>query len=121
MTSVRGPIVVGVDESEPSLFALRYAADLADALQTELVAVHVHPEGAEGYLSSAPNAMEIPSMEEGKDALDESARQTVRDLLASVTIPWRFVLRVGSRAEELHVVAGEVEASMVVGGSRGRD
>lgn len=122
MTTQFGPVVIGIDESEPSLHALKYAANLADALRTELVAVHVHPEGSEGYLSTSSvwTPTMIPYLEEGKDELDKTVKREVRELLASTTLQWRFIQRVGDRAGELQDVASELGASMLVVGSRGR-
>ncbi|MFE2889566.1 universal stress protein [Streptomyces sp. NPDC059272] len=47
-------IVVGVDGSEPSKAALRWAAEQATALHTDLVAVHAWEPAANGHAPYAP-------------------------------------------------------------------
>jgi len=105
-------IVVGVDGSDPSLRALRVAAELTDDLHdTELVVVFAH------YV---PLAMP-PDVAENMygDVLDDAEqkiRVAVADVLTGATTPWRFVSRRDEPAAALARLADEVNARFIVVG-----
>lgn len=69
------PIVVGVDDSEASLAALRWAADEAAAHQAPLIAVHVLDPRCRGF---------APYAQPGSDDADELGESAMPDDTATV-------------------------------------
>ena len=73
-------IVVGVDGSEPSMAALRWAAEQAAVLHTDLIAVHAWEPAANGHAPYAPApAGPTPAQEHERAAQVLAA--TVREAL----------------------------------------
>ncbi len=114
----KGPIVVGVDGSEASADALRFARDAARKERADdgldLVVVHVRHAPWSGV--SAETALPVA------DTLDEIERdteRTVRRLLDGDFVTWRWVVRDGDPAKEIVAAAEEVDArAIAVGGHR---
>ena len=110
--SDRSRIVVGVDGSEPSIAALRHAAELAEALRCslEVVTTWVAPM-AGGYRSRG----DWPPEQDAQTALQESISAAFGDQppadLTATTIP-------GPAA--LTLIEVSADARMLVVGSRGR-
>jgi nucleotide-binding universal stress UspA family protein len=106
-------IVVGVDGSENSLVAVEWAAGLARLLDAEVVAVHalglLEPLGSDDPVPSFPHREEIRRLFETTwcAALDTAGVRT------------RHVLHDGPAVDVLLAVADEVEADLIVVGSRG--
>ena len=117
VTGAAAPIVVGVDGSEPALIALRRALELADVLNRDLhIVTAVHLSG----LVQAGLAMSILSEPEIEQQISDNVWSQVSDEFAS--FPDVEVTRVDRRgypADELVAYAHEVEAEMVVVGTRG--
>ncbi|HUG63907.1 MAG TPA: universal stress protein [Gaiellaceae bacterium] len=112
-----GPIVVSVDESDGARAALRVAGDLAEALSTTLVLVHVAPR------TEAPGVSTAPA---GQQRLREAELEDARELLQRVAseaglgddVQQRA--EIGSAADRIVALCAELDASFVVLGSRGR-
>jgi len=111
-------IVVGLDRSEPSLAALDLAADLAEVLGGSLSVVEVVE-----YVPPFPLGPETATTSAGEErALDrtatlaEDAVQAIRKQGVSVQV----VVRSGTPASTLVEVADDVDADLIVLGSRGR-
>ncbi|HEX4903458.1 MAG TPA: universal stress protein [Acidimicrobiales bacterium] len=107
-------IVVGVDGSDDSAAAVRFAGGLASALGAEVVAVHalglldrLEPDGPR--VPTQPHREEIAAKVEGEwtDALREAG------------VPHRAVLHDGNPVDVVLHVIDEVGADLVVLGSRG--
>lgn len=108
-------IVVAVDGSEPSTWAIQFAARLARATGAELTAVHVFPEP---YYSPEV-AIPIDELEAAARARGEA---TMRDQCAHVPpeVPCERVVRQGSAADHIVEAAGERSADLIVLGTHGR-
>lgn len=77
-------IVVGVDGSEPSMAALRWAAEQAAVLHTDLVAVHAWEPAANGHAPYAP-APAGPTVAQQREQADQVLAATVREALGART------------------------------------
>ncbi|MFI6620248.1 universal stress protein [Streptomyces sp. NPDC050528] len=77
-------IVVGVDGSEPSMAALRWAAEQATVLHTDLVAVHAWQPAANGHAPYAPAPAGLTPAQECDRAAQVLAA-TVREALGPRT------------------------------------
>ncbi|MFF9060374.1 universal stress protein [Streptomyces sp. NPDC101213] len=75
-----GRIVVGVDGSEASSSALRWAAEQARALGAEVVAVHAWEPSAPGFAPYAPVAAR-PTAAAERDAAARRLADTLREVL----------------------------------------
>ena len=73
-------IVVGVDGSEASMAALRWAAEQAQVLHTDLVAVHAWEPAASGHAPYAPAPARTTTAQEHERAVQVLAA-TVREAL----------------------------------------
>jgi nucleotide-binding universal stress UspA family protein len=113
-------LVVGVDGSEPSLEALRWAAGLAGQISAALTVVHVrHVPTIWSENPSAFRAIE-PYLEE----LQQLAFTRSAEILSEAGLPLTFEVRDGDPAEQLDRAATELQAELVVvsgHGHRGLD
>lgn len=78
----RTAIVVGVDGSEASMAALRWAAEQAQVLHTDLVAVHAWEPAARGHAPYAPVPARPTVVQEYEQAAQVLAA-TVREALGT--------------------------------------
>jgi nucleotide-binding universal stress UspA family protein len=113
----RGPIVVGVDGSESSLDALRFAAQHASKDRAEegldLVVVHVRTRP---WMMTTQT---IAPVAEAADTIAQQAEDDVKRLLFGSPVTWRWVSREGDPARELVKVAEEKQArAIAVGGHK---
>ncbi|WP_329267077.1 universal stress protein [Streptomyces sp. NBC_01451] len=94
-------IVVGVDGSEASLAALRWAAEQARVLRAEVVAVHAWEPCGTGLAPYAPVSAR-PTADEQRDQAAEVLASTVRTAFgARIDRPVRAVLIEGPPARVL--------------------
>lgn len=107
-----GPIVVGVDGSPFAAAALAWAADLARAIDAEVVAVH-----AFGLLAHLHAGAE--SAEQHRAEVEDALRSRWVAPLAGAGVRYRTVLAEGNPVTALLQVADETRARMVVVGCRG--
>ena len=107
---VEGPVLVGVDGSEPADLAVGYAADEAARRGTTLVLAHVR-DGDE----IPPD--DVSGAREGGDALLDAAAAAVRATHPDLAVEER-VLR--SAKPEQALVEASGNAALLVVGSRGR-
>ncbi|WP_329241532.1 universal stress protein [Streptomyces sp. NBC_01478] len=77
-------IVVGVDGSEASMAALRWAAEQAEVLHTDLVAVHAWEPAANGHAPYAP-VPAGPTAAQERDRAAHVLGATVREALGPRT------------------------------------
>jgi nucleotide-binding universal stress UspA family protein len=107
-------IVVGVDASEDSLRALRWALEEASLRDASLEVVHAYPIPE---LTAMPMIVSLPS----DDELQKAAEQVLTDAIAAVGgevgVPITKIARAGSPAAVLCDVASD--AAMMVVGARG--
>jgi nucleotide-binding universal stress UspA family protein len=115
-------VVCGVDGSPDAQAALQVAARLAERLDLRLVVAHVAEPAFVPYAAAAPFGGSA-----GRDALTEeveSQEEAAERLLEQVLTPAGVVAErraaVGVPAERLAEIADEVDAELIVVGSRGR-
>ena len=111
-----GPIVVGVDGSLPSEHALCFGVGLAHRQGVRLVAVHVRRPTYGGVAESLAPGEVVAA---GRALTEDLARHAVEETCEMAGVRWEFRVRAGSPAHELHDVAREVRAGMLVIGTRG--
>jgi nucleotide-binding universal stress UspA family protein len=108
-------ILVGVDGSEPSLRALRFAADLAaDLDDAEVVVVFARYI----YLAMPEQSAEDMYGDVLADA-ERLVRQEAEKVLSDCDVRWKFLSRFGEPAGVLCAMAEELDASFVIVGRRG--
>jgi nucleotide-binding universal stress UspA family protein len=108
-----GPVVVGVDGSSNAQRALGVAADLARHLDVDLVVLH-----ALG-LMTVIEGRHVPS-EGHRDDIERLLRtEWCRALQGDPSLRWRAELVYGSPADVLLGQSTDLDASLVVVGSRG--
>jgi nucleotide-binding universal stress UspA family protein len=116
-------IVCGVDGSPDSQAALRVAARLADRLRLKLVVAHVAEPAHIPYAAAAPfggMAGRAAVMEEVESQEENAARLLEEVVAASGFVDAERRAGVGVPAEALADIADEVDAELIVVGSRGR-
>lgn len=109
-------VVVGVDDSPESLYALDLAASIGINTRATITVVHVRFRPVGLALGSA-GAVEF---EDAEDALDAEVSRLTGERLATYPGVWNVAIRSGHVAQELLAVADEVDADLVVLGHRSR-
>jgi nucleotide-binding universal stress UspA family protein len=102
-------IVVGVDDSDASVDAVRYAGGLAARSGAALTLVHVRP--------APPPWIDQPSPDEDEAYLTAVSRSRTREALHGCAAPWSFEVRDGDPARQLEAAARERGADLVVVGA----
>jgi nucleotide-binding universal stress UspA family protein len=116
-------IICGVDGSPESRAALRVAARLADRLQLRLVVAHVAEPGYVPYAAAAPfggMAGRYEMMEEAQSQEEAAERLLEQIVVGAGLVDAEHRTGVGLPAERLADIADEVDAELIVVGSRGR-
>ncbi|MGC1211932.1 MAG: universal stress protein [Micromonospora sp.] len=113
---VGGPVVVGVDGSEPAAFAVRLAADEAVRRGTSLVLLHVRPAEAGREVPDEVAESGAAGQAESAELLGGAAAR-VRSDHSGLTVEERSV-RAAKPEQALIEASGD--AALVVVGSRGR-
>ena len=106
-------IVVAVDGSENSLVAVEWAAGLAVLVSAEVVAVH-----ALGLLEPLGSGDPVPTFPH-RDEIQQLFETTWCAALDAAGVPTRRVFRDGPAVSVILSVADEVDADLIVVGSRG--
>ena len=117
------PILCGIDGSADSQAALAVATRLANRLQAKLVLAHVAEPARLPYASTAPfGGMAGPMAITEEVGLQKEAAERLLDEVADEAglVDTERRVAVGSPAEGLADLADEVNAEMIVVGSRGR-
>jgi nucleotide-binding universal stress UspA family protein len=113
-------IVVGTDGSAQGQHAVAWAADLASQLSAKVVLVHVAPPvqppiaAAGGYIMYVPQDV----IDENRAALEEQVRDEFGAPLTAAGVAWEGRLLDGSPPIVLGDVAAEVDAQLIVVGTR---
>lgn len=117
----RGPIariVVGIDGSDGSADALRWAIELAAGVDAEVVAVHAHE--LPRYVPHATGTPFVPELENWERLAQQEFELRWCAPLAAAGVRHRMVFQVGTPGEVLLGVAERVAADLIVTGRRGR-
>jgi len=118
-TIKRKPILVAVDGSESATRALATAIELAQSLETEVVAAYVIPTpGAFEYgdAMTLPVELDLSWRTGMKEAFEEEWCKPLRDS----GLKYRLIVEDGRPASVIAGLAESVDAQMVVVGRRGR-
>jgi nucleotide-binding universal stress UspA family protein len=107
-------IVVGVDGSANSIAAVQWAAELAEGLGAEVIAIH-----ALGLLDHLDPGRAPVSVERHRDEISERFRSVWCRPLDSRKVAFREELVYGPPVEALLRTAAEHDADLIVVGSRG--
>jgi nucleotide-binding universal stress UspA family protein len=117
MTTKQLHIVVGIDGSEASKAALRWAVDEARARDARVTVVHAWRVPVEYGMYEGMSVPES-TVEEIEKAAEQTARETVADVLGSDTsVPVTTDVRCGPPSREL--VEAAADADLLVVGSEG--
>lgn len=119
---MRTSIVCGVDGSPDSQAALQVAARLAQQLNLRLIAAHVAEPAYVPYAAAAPfggMAGRYALMEE-VESQQEVAERLLEQVVVTAGLDAERRVAVGVPAERLAEIADEVDAELIVVGSRGR-
>jgi len=103
-------LIVGVDGSEASIDALRWAARLAKDTAATLTVVHVRHIPA--IWSDNPSA--FAAVEPYLEELEQSARDAAAEVLGGVELPVAFEVRDGDPTDELDRAATAHQADAIV-------
>jgi len=109
-----GPIVVAVDLSPESLYALDLAAAIAGPQGSPLHVVHVH----HGPSSLAVSASATVEFERAETEVDALIRDAMSEHLATFDGAWDLISRRGNIGHELLAEADDVDAGLIVVGHR---
>ena len=116
---MRGPLVVGVDGSDASLFGLREAASMAQATHAALIVVFVRIPPYQTW--TALTAGGVCAMKDIADATQIVIEAECIAVLGAAGLNWQLVVRCGEPAGALMAVAKEFKSdTIVVSGRRHR-
>lgn len=107
-------LVVGVDRSPESLYALELSAAIGAPRRAALTIVHVQSRPL--ALSISPNA--AAEFDRAEEEIGELIAAEARTRLGSYEGEWTVVNRRGAVAQELLAAADEIDADIVVVGHR---
>lgn len=116
-------ILCGVDDSPDSQVALRIAASLADRLRLKLVVAHVAEPAHTPYAAAAPfgRTSGPAAVLTEVESQTENAVRLLEDVVGQAgLVDAERRPDVGVPAERLADIADEVDAELIVVGSRGR-
>src|SRR5436309_15048893 len=105
-------IVVGFDDTKPARRALERAADLAEAFGAKLVVTSVAPILV-GITRNAGPLHPVDSREEHREQL-----QDARELLEARNLKGDYVPAVGEPADTIAELADDLDADLIVVGTR---
>jgi nucleotide-binding universal stress UspA family protein len=113
-------ILAPTDFSDNSTAAVRYAAELADKFQAELVLLHVVQDLALVLPDAVmPTPVATPNLDDMVAAAKTGIANLVRELDLARLIP-KAEVRVGSPATEFVVAAGDLNADLLCISTHGR-
>jgi nucleotide-binding universal stress UspA family protein len=109
---MHGPLVVGVDGSDASLFGLREAASMAQGTRSALIAVFVRPPAYKMW--TAFTFCGVCSIGAVDDVTETVIEAECIAILGSAQLNWQFEIRSGEPAAALMAVAKEYRAETIV-------
>jgi nucleotide-binding universal stress UspA family protein len=116
---MRGPLVVGVDGSDASLFGLREAATMAQATRAALIIVFVRFSPYQTWTALTPDG--VCAMQDIADATQIVVEAECIAVLESGGLNWQLEVRYGEPAGALMAVAKDYKSdTIVVSGRRHR-
>jgi nucleotide-binding universal stress UspA family protein len=119
---MRTSIVCGVDGSPDAQAALQVAARLAEQLDLRLVVAHVAEPAYVPYAAAAPfgGTTGRYALIESVESQHEAAERLLEQVLEAADLDAERRTAVGVPAERLAEIADDVNAELIVVGSRGR-
>jgi nucleotide-binding universal stress UspA family protein len=116
---MRGPLVVGVDGSDASLFGLREAATMAQATRATLIVVFVRFSPYQTWTALTSGG--VCAMQDIAEATQIIVEAECIAVLGSAGLNWQLEVRCGEPAGALMAVAKEYNSdTIVVSGRRHR-
>lgn len=114
-------IVVGSDGSEQAQQAVAFAADLARQTNADVVLVHVVGQFPPAIASTGGYMMYVPQqiIDESRDELERRVQTEFARPLVAAGVRWRAEVRDGWAPRVIADVASEVDAQLIVVGTRG--
>jgi nucleotide-binding universal stress UspA family protein len=110
-------IVVGIDGSQSSIQAARYAGELAEATGAELMVIYVL---GPSQTPDGPTPAKMAAVRAGYDRKrQQRARERAEGALEGLRLSWSFLECLGDPAEQLEATADEEHADLVVVGAHG--
>ena len=110
-------IVVGIDGSRSSVQAARFAGELAEATEAELVVIYVC---GPSQTPDGPMPPRMAGVRAGYEHQRERrARERAEGALEGLGVSWSFLECLGDPAEQLEAVADEQHAELIVVGAHG--
>jgi nucleotide-binding universal stress UspA family protein len=121
-TGRRTSLVCGVDGSPDSQAALHVAAGLAERLRLRLVVAHVAEPAHTAYTAASPFAAIAGrhALMEEVESRREVAEKLLDQVVAAAGVDAGRRTAVGVPAERLAEIADDMDAELIVVGSRGR-
>ena len=110
-------VVIGIDDTDVSLHAVKEVAPLVAALEGEVVVVFVRhiPVMTEATAAEAGEAIVL--IENSLDELEKTGESDAASVLDPLGIKWTYVIKNGDPAREILAVAEDVGATAVCVGS----
>lgn len=109
-------ILVGLDLSDESALVLRKAQSIANDCNADVSIAHVVEPLAFAYGGDMPI-----DLSEAQSAMEEQAKSRLNKLATEFNVKTREqVIAVGSTASELHRLAEDANADLIIVGSHGR-
>ena len=115
-------ILCGIDDASESRTAVVAAVRLAEALNARLVLAHVmpSPDAPPSGMASQRGLLRARAIEAGRRLLGEAAGELLDDTRTEALEGAQTRVDFGDPARRLATVADEIEAGMIVVGTRGR-
>ncbi len=116
-----GPVLAATDFSHEATPAVDAAAAIANARQEQLVLLHSIYEPPSPLEALGPLVFSPPQVPQAEvEAWESAARETLSSLLESTGTPGQVVVTHGAPGRSIVTNAGQLGASLVVVGTRGR-
>lgn len=113
-------ILIPIDSSEVALEVLKYGADLAQKLNSTVIALHViEPYSKNPTILSQFKAEMVKHTDELFEAVGKEVVAHAQSAMQGASVPISYQIRMGNAAEQILAAAKELDCSMIVIGSRG--
>lgn len=113
-------ILLCTDGSEHALEAARYALNVAQPLQAELILVSIfNPPVGSILWTVAPEPMSLDDVIYTGDTVRDALTKATAAILTEAHIPFRMVVELGDPVQKIVEIAEREQADLIIMGSRG--